>query len=444
MSAKILFVAMQNSSHTARWINLIAGEGWDLHLFPINWLPVIDEMPGIAVHRPMIPVHPRKILKTLLRRARNWVVGRPAIQPGSQTPRLSVQPVFPLPILSPAERFLGKVLTVRTGESDKRAPVLYGPQVLARLIRGLKPDLIHSMEFQNCGYVVLRAKELAKGMFPPWLATNWGSDIYYYRNFPDHRQQISRLLRNIDYYSCECIRDVALARELGLMAKVVPVMPNAGGFDIEDIGVLRKLHRPSCRRLIMVKGYQHFAGRALTALAALERCGRMLDAFHILVFSASRPVINVVRKLRKDAGWDIHVLPYSSHQGMLQMFGKARVYLGISVSDAISTSMLEAMALGAFPIQTNTSCCDEWITDGEGGFIVDPDDVEGIAECIRMALTDDKLVDRAAELNWATVRKRLDQRKVARQVHDLYERIFEDISKRMSNRSRDYDQRSRN
>jgi len=45
MSVKILFVAMQNSSHTARWLNLIASEGWDLHLFPINWLPVIDEMP---------------------------------------------------------------------------------------------------------------------------------------------------------------------------------------------------------------------------------------------------------------------------------------------------------------------------------------------------------------------------------------------------------------
>jgi hypothetical protein len=56
--------------------------------------------------------------------------------------------------------------------------------------------------------------------------------------------------------------------------------------------------------------------------------------------------------------------------------------------------------------------------------------VEGIAKCIRMAVTDDILVDRAAELNWATVQKRLDQREVARQVHDLYERIFEDLSKR--------------
>jgi glycosyltransferase involved in cell wall biosynthesis len=102
--------------------------------------------------------------------------------------------------------------------------------------------------------------------------------------------------------------------------------------------------------------------------------------------------------------------------------------------------MLEAIAMGAFPIQTNTSCCDEWITDGESGFIVNPYDVEGIAERIRTAVADDQLVNRAADLNWATVQKRLDQREVARQVHDLYEWIFEDISKRMSNRDQGYPQ----
>jgi len=347
-----------------------------------------------------------------------------------------VQPVFRLPILSPAERLLGKVLTVRTGESDKRAPVLYGPQVLARLIGRLKPDLIHSMEFQHCGYVVLRAKELAKGMFPPWLATNWGSDIYYYRNFPNHRLQISRLLRSIDYYSCECMRDIVLAKELGLAAKVLPVMPNTGGFDLEEIGVLRNRHSPSSRRLIMVKGYQHFAGRALTALDALERCGRMLDAFRILVFSASRPVIKVVKKLREHAGRDIHVLPYSSHQEMLQMFGKARVYLGISVSDAISTSMLEAMALGAFPIQTNTSCCDEWLEDGESGFIVPPDDVSLIADRIQRALTDDALVERAAEINWTTVLERLDINIMKAKAKILYKEIFNGNVGRRTIRSR--------
>ena len=31
---KILFVAMAESIHTARWINQITGQGWDVSLFP--------------------------------------------------------------------------------------------------------------------------------------------------------------------------------------------------------------------------------------------------------------------------------------------------------------------------------------------------------------------------------------------------------------------------
>lgn len=289
------------------------------------------------------------------------------------------------------------------------------------------------MEFQHAGYRVLRSKELLGGVFPAWLATNWGSDIYYYRHFEGHREQIQRLLRNIDYYSCECERDVKLARDLGLKGEVMPTFPNAGGIDLAMAKELRSRARTSLRRVIVVKGYQHFSGRALTALDALERCADELQSFEIVLFSVSRDVARRARELRRRGTLNVWITEYLPHEQMLRLHSRARVYLAVSISDAISTSMLEAIAMGAFPIQTNTSCCDEWITDGESGFIVDPDDVEGIAECIRMAVTNDKLIDHAAEFNWATVQKRLDQREVARQVHELYERIFEDLSKRYGN-----------
>ena len=35
LKPKILIVAMHGSPHTARWINLIAEQGWDLDLFPV-------------------------------------------------------------------------------------------------------------------------------------------------------------------------------------------------------------------------------------------------------------------------------------------------------------------------------------------------------------------------------------------------------------------------
>jgi glycosyltransferase involved in cell wall biosynthesis len=108
---------------------------------------------------------------------------------------------------------------------------------------------------------------------------------------------------------------------------------------------------------------------------------------------------------------------------MLRLYGRARVSIGLSISDAISTNLLEAMVMGAFPIQSCTACADEWIVDGERGFIVPPEDPEPIAAAIRRAVTEDVLVDRAAELNTQTAQERLDQEKIRPQVIAMYEKI---------------------
>ncbi|MBX9727171.1 MAG: glycosyltransferase family 4 protein, partial [Rickettsiales bacterium] len=338
--------------------------------------------------------------------------------------------VFPIPVMRPFDRILMAMRSERLGESDKRTSLPYDPQVLARLIKKLKPDLIHSMEFQHAGYNVLRTKELmGNRKFPKWLATNWGSDIYYYQRFPDHYQQISRLLKQIDYYSCECTRAIGLAREMGMQAKAMPVLPNTGGFDIEAIAPQRAAMQPSNRRMIMVKGYQHFAGRSLTALDALQACAESLRDYRIVVFSASSTeVADRVEELKIFHGLNIHILPHSDHGTMLKYFAHARIYLGVSISDAISTSMLEAMAMGAFPIQTTTACCEEWNEDGVSGFHIPPDDVEFIADRIRRAIADDALVDSAAAINWQTVMTRLDQDILRVKEVDFYNEIFADMT----------------
>lgn len=418
---KILFVAMQMSTHTVRWINQISDAGWDVHLFPVNYLPVHPELRGVTIHQPWYVFRPKLLLRRLLRNPRSLFDN---VEADVHANRCPSKAIYPLPVMARWLPYLNGFKRVALGESDASAPLFYGPNVLVRLIRKLKPDLVHSLEFQHCGYNVLRAKEMHGPGFPKWLATNWGSDIYFYRQFESHRSQISRLLRSVDYYSCECQRDVELAREMGLTAPVMAVMPNTGGLDLNVIGGLRMIHRTSKRKIIMVKGYQHFAGRALTALDALERCVNELKGYQVVVFSASPEIFGRVEELREYVGIDIRILPQASHDAMLRMFSRARVYLGVSVSDAISTSMLEAMAMGAFPIQTDTSCCDEWIECGKSGFQIPVDDPDLIADRLRRSLIDDVLVDEAAEFNWKTVLDRLDQIILKERARAFYHTIF--------------------
>jgi glycosyltransferase involved in cell wall biosynthesis len=424
---RILFVALQNSIHVARWIRQISDLGWDLHLFPISNEPPHETLSGVTLHRPAAQPSSHLLEKALAHAqyaigaagARNDLASR-MLYKAAELARATGLPR----VVRRLRRHTASGPVTSTESFDP-----FGSAQLVRVIHELRPDLIHSMEFQHASYRVLQARREFEGPFPAWLATNWGSDIYLYRHFDEHLPIIREILRSADFYSCECERDVRIAQELGLTATVLPVFPNTGGFDLEELQALRSGERPSRRRLVMVKGYQHFAGRAMTALDALERCRDLLEGYRIVVFAGSYDVKDRVESMAR-SGWQIRAPSYIPHHEMLRLFGQARLYLGVNISDAISTSLLEAMAMGAFPVQTNTSCCEEWIEDGKSGFAIPPNELGVIVNRLRRALSDDVLVDRAAETNAETVRTRLDARLLRTKTHDFYGRIFEAMGRK--------------
>jgi glycosyltransferase involved in cell wall biosynthesis len=108
----------------------------------------------------------------------------------------------------------------------------------------------------------------------------------------------------------------------------------------------------------------------------------------------------------------------------MELQSKARISIGLSISDGISTSLLEAMAMGSFPIQSYTACANEWIEDQISGFIVPPEDPEIIEQAIRKALADDNLVDSAAEANYLTIAQKADYKILQQTTIDTYSKIL--------------------
>src|SRR6185436_10223463 len=108
----------------------------------------------------------------------------------------------------------------------------FATRALAIIIRWLQPDAVHSLEIQHAGYITLDAKNILSKKFPIWIVTNWGSDIYLFERLAEHKTKIEAVLVNCDYYSCECQRDVKLARDLGFKKKTLPVFPNTGGIEL--------------------------------------------------------------------------------------------------------------------------------------------------------------------------------------------------------------------
>ncbi|MBP1178531.1 glycosyltransferase [Methylobacterium sp. PvR107] len=401
---RILFVAMHHSIHVARWIATLQNLGWDLHMFPLDGAPPNENLSGVTLHWPEGPdvatIESRSLTIATFSANLDLIDGYEVDAEGR----------------------------VKLGESNSTSSRTHGPHVLNSVIERVKPDLIHSMEFQHAGYLVLRAKELFSGQFPPWLATNWGSDIFLFGREEAHHRQITRLLSQADFYSCECGRDVGLAREYGFRNTILPILPNSGGLDLERVNSLRSGIFPSQRKIIMVKGYDHFAGRAMVSLGVLESLADKLKDYEIVLFSVSSRPRTRALELSRDGILNTRVIDYATHDEILSLFSRARIYLGVSISDGISTSVLEAMSMGAFPIQTNTSCSAEWFNDGSTGFSVSPDDADRIRECFRIALSDDQLVDEAARVNRRIVADRLDRRVLSERVREFYDIAFKEIA----------------
>jgi glycosyltransferase involved in cell wall biosynthesis len=262
----------------------------------------------------------------------------------------------------------------------------FGNQVrawfLSRLLKKTTPDFVHALEFQHGAYLAERALSQYK-MSSTFIATCYGSDIFWFQKFPKHLAKIRRVLSRADFYSAECDRDVALAIKYGFSGTVLPTIPNAGGIPNEYL--LSEIAIPTDRNLILIKGYDSWVGRGSIAIQGLAKSGLDLEKFEIVVYSCERRTLKAIKKLPRyiRSKVRVHKKGALSHKAMMEYFAKALVYVGISESDGISTSMVEAMSMGCYPIQTATACTAEWFNGPNEGQEVQEINVESIASAIR-------------------------------------------------------------
>lgn len=391
---RILYVAQAVSIHTARWISQLREQGWDLHVFDMLGSLPHPELRGITEYSMLLP---RKIPLS----AKEPSYGHPLFLKHGWDP-------FPLSLVG---FFIRRLFRERVSR-------------LARIIRTLQPDVIHSFELQKESYHLLRVADFLGGhLGAPWIVTTWGSDIFYFQRFPEHLEQIRKVLARCDYLIPDCRRDEALARAYGFKGRVPLILPGSGGYPVKEMRRLMASGPVSGRRLIMLKGYQGWAGRALDALDALESCAELLRGYEIVVYAASPSIASRLSRLRSQHGLNVRILPRSPHHQILELFGRARLAIGVNATDGVPNAMLEAMTMGAFPIQSDTESTAEWITHGVNGLLVEPGNSTEIADALRRALLDDALVEHAASLNARQLFDRLDTSIVKPQVIDMYTRV---------------------
>ncbi len=116
------------------------------------------------------------------------------------------------------------------------------------------------------------------------------------------------------------------------------------------------------------------------------------------------------RQLVSEMGMDgaVSFLPGYTLEQLPLLLGRHDFYVSASLRDGTSSSLLEAMATGLFPVVSDIEANREWIDHGVNGLLFPVGDDAVLADQIRRAMADRDLVRRASALNPLLVRERGD------------------------------------
>ncbi len=383
---KVLLIAPLDSVHTVRWLSQFSSSTNSFVILP---------------SKKFRKVHP--LLVSMIGEHRNYSLG-------------SIFGKLPIRLVGYLDYLFSK-LSLKNKTNLKT-------YWISRAVKSEDFDYIHCLEFQGAGYLV---RNLSKNLRnnPKIIVTNWGSDIYFFQNISEHIVKIKQTLNRADFYSGECERDYALATKYGFTGQFLPCIPNAGGFELIDSpydssGQISK--KTSSRKWVTCKTYGGQFGCGELILQAAENFLQRSNNYNFFFFSVTEDLEEKVVQLKN--AFPNHVEFSTRSKGiprglLLARFSKSRVYIGASKSDGISTSFLEALTQGAFPIQTNTSCANEWVVKGVIAEIVGVD-LHELETALDKALHDDDLVDRAQIENYEIARKHLSYDVIKGQALTFY------------------------
>lgn len=299
-----------------------------------------------------------------------------------------------------------------------------------RLVRHLQPDLVHALRIPFEGMLAA----YAPAEFP--LAVSiWGNDLTLHgRGSRGMRRRTERTLQRADGLAADARRDVRLAHQWGFAGqKPVLVVPGSGGIDLVETGTARALPAftelpdlPEDALLVVnPRGFRPGSVRNDIFFQAIPMVLERVPGTYFLC-AAMRGQAEAEQWLETlRLGPQVRLLPYLPQEHLWALFQRAAVSVSVSAHDGTPNSLLEAMALGCFPIAGDIESLREWIVPGVNGLLVEPDKAQALAEALVLALESPALRDAAAELNRDIIRERAEVNLVRSQIAVFYERLMQ-------------------
>jgi len=387
----ILFIADGRSPITRRWLKMVQPLGWQISL--------ISTFPCSAIEGVTLA----GVLPVAFARYSGSQAG--GIAPASNRKGI-ISKVRPL--AQKARHWLGPWTLLAYSREYRR------------LVASLHPDLIHALRIPFEGMI---ASTTPPGI--PLIVSTWGNDLTLHAPASPRMSALTRdSLRRANALICDTQRDVHLAQSWGFdPAKPTLVVPGNGGLDLAEMQkVVSGIKRSDPPQIINPRGLRSYV-RADTFFQAIPLVLDRRPEVHFVCTSmqGQKEALDWVEKL--GISKNVTLLPLLSQEALWQEYARSTLSVSISTHDGTPNTLLEAIALGCLPICGDIESIHEWITPGQNGLLVSPDDPHPLAEAILAALENKALQKSAATLNRKLILEKASVANMRQLVSELYTKI---------------------
>ncbi len=317
----------------------------------------------------------------------------------------------------PAEIDGAKVHYVGGWERLGKARYLLHARRMRRMVRGLRPDLVHALHLTSYGFLA------ALCGVRPTIVSVWGTDVLEApRLSPLHYFLTRFALGRADQITATGLRLAQATTRYAPKGKSVTVIPY--GVDLE---VFKPRPRPrgedvvvgTVARLSPEKGLHYL-------MDAFARLARDHDGVR-LVLAGDGPERPRLERMveRERLGERVRFLGEVPHERVPAVLADIDVFAMPSTAEGFGVAALEAAAMEVPVVATNVHGIPDVVADGETGLLVPPRDAEELARALGRLLEDEVLRRRLGRSGRAFVQAHYSWAQNAAQMEELYRAALE-------------------
>ncbi len=272
-----------------------------------------------------------------------------------------------------------------------RAKYVFSMPKLKTILKEFKPDLIHAQMAGNYGLMAYLTGK-------PYILSLWGPDIME-TPFKSraHGSIIGKILKKaLLIHTDSQLARWFLEKKYGINSEKIKVFP----FGISEVFFKKEIKKSSeeivlisHRKLEKIYGYETI----LQALKILMEKGYKIKMYVASFGSEYEKLL----KMSENLGLNNSVIFTGrvDEDRLSELLSQSHIFISASGTDTTPNSLLEAMALKAFPVMSDLPVYREWIVEGVNGYYFKLGDSEDLSNKLELAIKNLITLNDVLELN---------------------------------------------